>query len=150
MKYSVGSQLWWKSHLHLGISAQSSVVRARNSRDPRAHPIELFAPDLVLFFFCLRGKSWKFQAPAVIHVSPLLTAYALTSIRPRPSTIISRKPYSRKMVLTYQFFIMLIPLANCLPFLTIISPHPARISWIAHAATASWFLSSPALASYEP
>lgn len=65
--------------------------------------VELFR--LILYFsFCLRGKSWKFQAPAVIHVSPFLTAYALTSIRPRPGTIFWRKPYSRKTVLTLSFF----------------------------------------------
>lgn len=45
-----------------------------------------FVPNLGLCCF-LRGESWKFQAPAVTHVSISPIACPLKSARPRPGTV---------------------------------------------------------------
>lgn len=60
----------------------------------------LFVPNLGICCF-LRGKSWKFQAPAVTHVSTWPLACPLKSVRPSPGTILWRKLYSGKIILNY-------------------------------------------------
>jgi hypothetical protein len=80
---------------------------------------ELFVPNLVLFYF-LRGKSWKFQAPVVTHVSKLLKACPLKPIRPSLDTVLWNMLYSRKIFLGYWPVIVLSPTVICLLFLKVI------------------------------
>lgn len=72
------------------------------------------------FAVFLRGKSWKFQAPAVTHVSTLPIARPLKPIRPSPGTVLWSKLYSRKIFLDHRPVIMFNPTGNCHPSLNVL------------------------------
>lgn len=75
---------------------------------------------LIWEFVFLRGKSWKFQAPAVTHVSILPIARPLKPIRPSPGTVLWSKLYSKKIFFYHWPVILFNPTGNCHPSLNVL------------------------------